>query len=121
VALGRNHQGLKSSQPGPTCPLDGNYPMPGVLIHRSCTVRLAVGVQVPSTLAAVFGALASMHSFAQIQRTLLKSAGVYVKQWRYDRVGGPRPGRGTGSARAGRPRVSRTRCGWVRSAISLEE
>jgi uncharacterized protein (TIRG00374 family) len=33
-------------------------------------------------LAAVFAALASMHSFAQIQRTLLKSAGVYVKQWR---------------------------------------
>jgi uncharacterized protein (TIRG00374 family) len=33
-------------------------------------------------LAAVFAALASMHSFAQIQRTLLKSAGVEVKQWR---------------------------------------
>jgi uncharacterized protein (TIRG00374 family) len=33
-------------------------------------------------LAAVFAALASMHSFAQIQRTLLKSAGVHVKQWR---------------------------------------
>ena len=33
-------------------------------------------------LAAVVAALASMHSFAQIQRTLLKSAGVYVKQWR---------------------------------------
>jgi uncharacterized protein (TIRG00374 family) len=33
-------------------------------------------------LAAIFAALASMHSFAQIQRTLLKSAGVYVKQWR---------------------------------------
>ena len=26
--------------------------------------------------------MASMHSFAQIQRTLLKSAGVEVKQWR---------------------------------------
>jgi putative heme transporter len=33
-------------------------------------------------LAAVCAALASMHSFAQIQRTLLKSAGVEVKQWR---------------------------------------
>ena len=33
-------------------------------------------------LAAVLAALASMHSFAQIQRTLLKSAGVEVKQWR---------------------------------------
>ncbi|MDX6496532.1 MAG: putative heme transporter, partial [Gaiellales bacterium] len=33
-------------------------------------------------LAAAFAALGSMHSFAQIQRTLLKSAGVYVKQWR---------------------------------------
>ncbi len=33
-------------------------------------------------LAAVGAALASMHSFAQIQRTLLKSAGVHVKQWR---------------------------------------
>ncbi|MBJ7340061.1 MAG: UPF0104 family protein [Mycolicibacterium sp.] len=33
-------------------------------------------------LAAVLAAVASMHSFAQIQRTLLKSAGVIVKQWR---------------------------------------
>ncbi len=33
-------------------------------------------------LAAVGAALASMHSFAQIQRTLLKSAGVHLKQWR---------------------------------------
>jgi len=33
-------------------------------------------------LAAAFAALASMHSFAQIQRTLLKSAGVHVRQWR---------------------------------------
>ena len=33
-------------------------------------------------LAAVVAAVASMHSFAQIQRTLLKSAGVIVKQWR---------------------------------------
>jgi uncharacterized protein (TIRG00374 family) len=33
-------------------------------------------------LAAAFAAAASMHSFAQIQRTLLKSAGVYVKQRR---------------------------------------
>ena len=33
-------------------------------------------------LAAAFAAVASMHSFAQIQRTLLKSAGVHVKQWR---------------------------------------
>ena len=32
--------------------------------------------------AAVLAALASMHSFAQIQRTLLRSAGVVVKQWR---------------------------------------
>jgi uncharacterized protein (TIRG00374 family) len=33
-------------------------------------------------LAAVMAAVASMHSFAQIQRTLLKSAGVHVKQLR---------------------------------------
>jgi hypothetical protein len=33
-------------------------------------------------LTAVFAALMSMHSFAQIQRTLLRSAGVKVKQWR---------------------------------------
>ena len=32
--------------------------------------------------AAVAAALASMHSFAQIQRTLLRSAGVAVRQWR---------------------------------------
>ncbi|UXA18330.1 YbhN family protein [Mycobacterium sp. SMC-4] len=33
-------------------------------------------------LAAALAALASMHSFAQIQRTLLRSAGVPVRQWR---------------------------------------
>ncbi len=33
-------------------------------------------------LAAMVAALASMHSFAQIQRTLLRSAGVHVRQWR---------------------------------------
>ncbi len=33
-------------------------------------------------LAAIGAALGSMHSFAQIQRTLLRSAGVVVKQWR---------------------------------------
>jgi putative heme transporter len=33
-------------------------------------------------LAAVLAAGASMHSFAQIQRTLLKSAGVRINQWR---------------------------------------
>ncbi|WP_370331244.1 YbhN family protein [Mycolicibacterium hippocampi] len=33
-------------------------------------------------LAAVVAAMASMHSFAQIQRTLLASAGVHVRQWR---------------------------------------
>lgn len=33
-------------------------------------------------LAAVVAAMASMHSFAQIQRTLLRSAGVRVHQWR---------------------------------------
>lgn len=33
-------------------------------------------------LAAALAAAASMHSFAQIQRTLLQSAGVYVRQWR---------------------------------------
>lgn len=33
-------------------------------------------------LAAVLAAVASMHSFAQIQRTLLRSAGVTVRQWR---------------------------------------
>lgn len=32
--------------------------------------------------AAVLAAVASMHSFARIQRTLLASAGVHVKQWR---------------------------------------
>jgi uncharacterized protein (TIRG00374 family) len=33
-------------------------------------------------VAAVLAAMASMHSFAQIQRTLLRSAGVPVHQWR---------------------------------------
>jgi putative heme transporter len=33
-------------------------------------------------LAAAAAAMASMHSFAQIQRTLLASAGVHVRQWR---------------------------------------
>jgi uncharacterized protein (TIRG00374 family) len=33
-------------------------------------------------MAAVLAAAASMHSFAQIQRTLLSSAGVQVRQWR---------------------------------------
>lgn len=33
-------------------------------------------------LAAIAAAMLSMHSFAQIQRTLLRSAGVPVKQWR---------------------------------------
>uniref|UniRef100_A0A5Q5CA35 Uncharacterized protein n=1 Tax=Mycobacterium sp. (strain JLS) TaxID=164757 RepID=A0A5Q5CA35_MYCSJ len=33
-------------------------------------------------VAAVVASLASMHSFAQIQRTLLRSAGVHLKQWR---------------------------------------
>jgi len=33
-------------------------------------------------LAAVAAAISSMHSFAQIQRTLLRSAGVVVRQWR---------------------------------------
>jgi putative heme transporter len=33
-------------------------------------------------LAGVVAAMSSMHSFAQIQRTLLRSAGVTVKQWR---------------------------------------
>ncbi|MGE0780899.1 lysylphosphatidylglycerol synthase transmembrane domain-containing protein [Mycolicibacterium sp.] len=33
-------------------------------------------------LAAAVAAMASMHSFAQIQRTLLRSAGVHVRQWR---------------------------------------
>ena len=33
-------------------------------------------------LAAIIAAMSSMHSFAQIQRTLLRSAGVKVKQWR---------------------------------------
>jgi uncharacterized membrane protein YbhN (UPF0104 family) len=33
-------------------------------------------------LAAIVAAMASMHSFAQIQRTLLRSAGVTVHQWR---------------------------------------
>ncbi|MCB0923272.1 MAG: UPF0104 family protein [Mycobacterium sp.] len=33
-------------------------------------------------LAAIVAAMMSMHSFAQIQRTLLRSAGVRVRQWR---------------------------------------
>jgi putative heme transporter len=33
-------------------------------------------------LAGIVAAMASMHSFAQIQRTLLRSAGVSVRQWR---------------------------------------
>ncbi|MCV7151249.1 lysylphosphatidylglycerol synthase transmembrane domain-containing protein [Mycolicibacterium pyrenivorans] len=33
-------------------------------------------------VAAVVAAMASLHSFAQIQRTLLRSAGVHVRQWR---------------------------------------
>jgi putative heme transporter len=33
-------------------------------------------------LAGIVAAMASMHSFAQIQRTLLRSAGVKVRQWR---------------------------------------
>jgi putative heme transporter len=33
-------------------------------------------------VAAAVAAMASMHSFAQIQRTLLRSAGVHVQQWR---------------------------------------
>ncbi|WP_101950835.1 YbhN family protein [Mycobacterium sp. 3519A] len=33
-------------------------------------------------LVAIVAAMGSMHSFAQIQRTLLRSAGVRVKQWR---------------------------------------
>jgi putative heme transporter len=33
-------------------------------------------------LAAIVAAMASMHSFAQIQRTLLTSAGVHLRQWR---------------------------------------
>jgi uncharacterized protein (TIRG00374 family) len=33
-------------------------------------------------LVAIVAAMGSMHSFAQIQRTLLRSAGVKVKQWR---------------------------------------
>lgn len=33
-------------------------------------------------LAAVIAAMASMHSFGHIQRTLLRSAGVHVRQWR---------------------------------------
>lgn len=37
-------------------------------------------------LAAVVAAMASMHSFAQIQRTLLRSAGVTVRQWRSEAV-----------------------------------
>ena len=37
-------------------------------------------------LAAIVAAMASMHSFAQIQRTLLRSAGVTVRQWRSEAV-----------------------------------
>ncbi|MFB1296368.1 YbhN family protein [Mycobacterium sp. pW049] len=41
-----------------------------------------VSANVLWVLAAVGAAMASMHSFAQIQRTLLRSAGVRVHQWR---------------------------------------
>lgn len=37
-------------------------------------------------LASIFAAMMSMHSFAQIQRTLLRSAGVTVRQWRSEAV-----------------------------------
>lgn len=37
-------------------------------------------------LAAIAAAMMSMHSFAQIQRTLLRSAGVVVRQWRSEAV-----------------------------------
>ena len=37
-------------------------------------------------LAAIAAAMLSMHSFAQIQRTLLRSAGVTVRQWRSEAV-----------------------------------
>jgi uncharacterized membrane protein YbhN (UPF0104 family) len=37
-------------------------------------------------LAAIVAAMLSMHSFAQIQRTLLRSAGVVVRQWRSEAV-----------------------------------
>jgi uncharacterized membrane protein YbhN (UPF0104 family) len=37
-------------------------------------------------LAAVAAAMLSLHSFAQIQRTLLRSAGVTVRQWRSEAV-----------------------------------
>ncbi len=37
-------------------------------------------------LAAIAAAMLSMHSFAQIQRTLLRSAGVVVRQWRSEAV-----------------------------------
>ena len=37
-------------------------------------------------LAAIAAAMLSMHSFAQIQRTLLRSAGVVVHQWRSEAV-----------------------------------
>ena len=37
-------------------------------------------------LAAIAAATLSMHSFAQIQRTLLRSAGVVVRQWRSEAV-----------------------------------
>jgi uncharacterized membrane protein YbhN (UPF0104 family) len=37
-------------------------------------------------LAATVAAMLSMHSFAQIQRTLLRSAGVAVRQWRSEAV-----------------------------------
>lgn len=37
-------------------------------------------------LASIAAAMLSMHSFAQIQRTLLRSAGVTVRQWRSEAV-----------------------------------
>ena len=51
--------------------------------HRATPCRQCRGTgRVGLDLAAVFAAMMSMHSFAQIQRTLLRSAGVVVRQWR---------------------------------------
>lgn len=86
------------ARPGPARPRGKYWWLRWVLIGIAVTVLTVEVVMVWEQLAkawrsllsatwwwvaaAAVAALASMHSFAQIQRTLLRSAGVQVKQWR---------------------------------------
>ncbi|MCX8564679.1 YbhN family protein [Mycolicibacterium mucogenicum] len=86
------------ARPGPTRPRGKYWWLRWVLIGIAVAVLTVEVVMVWEQLAkawrsllsatwwwvaaAAVAALASMHSFAQIQRTLLRSAGVQVKQWR---------------------------------------